>query len=118
MEPKMSSEDSKKYGFLKLDRGGLDRRGRRRSPIRTRAEISLDDRMVDRFRATAQANGRYPSRAIEQIVGGVQKPWSTTARRVIEMVQEGVPVEVIKAAAVYEMERFVDELVTQPDRAA
>jgi len=110
----MSSEDAKKYGHLKL----VDGRGRQRSPMRTRAEIALDARMVDRYRATAQANGRYPSRAIEQIVGETQAPWRTTARRVIEMVQEGVPVEVIKAAAVYEMERFVDELVAQPDRAA
>lgn len=114
----MEPQGSKKYGHLSLDAGGLDRRGRRLSPVRSRAEIELDGRMVERFRATVQAKGKYPSRAIEKIVGGEQAPWRTTARRVIEMVQEGVPVEVIKAAAVYEMERFVDELVAQPDRAA
>ena len=116
----MSSEDAQKYGNLKLEQGGgnVDRRGRRRSPVRSRAELTLDGRMVERFRATVQANGKYPSRAIEQICNGEQAPWRTTARRVIEMVAEGVPVPVIKAAAVYEMERFVDELVAQPDRAA
>lgn len=114
----MSSADVMKYGSLKLEQGGLDRRGRRRSPIRSAAELALDGRMVERYRASVQAKGKYPSRAIEKIVGGEQAPWRTTARRVIEMWQEGVPVEVIKAAAVYEMERFVDELVAQPDRAA
>jgi hypothetical protein len=111
----MSSEDANKYGRMQVVRGG---RGRKHAPCRSRAELTLDSRMVERFKAVKTPDGRVPSRAIQEINEGRQAPWRTTARRVIEMVQEGVPVEVIKAAAVYEMERFVDELVAQPNRAA
>lgn len=106
----MSDAESRKYGQMRVERGGVDHRGRRRSMIRTAAEIALDERMRRRFARLVTPAGTVPSRAIQEIREGRQAPWRATARRVLEMMDAGVSTVEIKAVVLGETEEWIDEL--------
>lgn len=111
----MDAQDSNKYGFLKIEPGG---KAIRRPRARTAAEIQLDDRMRSAFVRCVGRRGTVPSRGVQEIREGRQTPWRANARRVIEMLADGVPVPDIKIAVALEMADWIDDLASTPNRAA
>jgi hypothetical protein len=104
----MNAKGPKKNGHLKVERGGRDIRGRRRSSARTSVELYVDDAMRRQYMAVVTPRGTVPSRAIQEIREGRQAPWRGNVRRAIEMRDGQVPRDICKAVMVVEMERAVD----------
>lgn len=103
--------DSQKNGQeLKVERGGKDLRGRRRSMIRTPLEIEADDRFRRRFMHVVTPEGAVPSRAIQEIREGRHFPWRSGVRRAIEMHDAGIPREINEAALTAEVAWLMDAL--------
>jgi hypothetical protein len=116
MEPNMDAQDRNKYVQpLTLERGG---KVLRRPRARTPAEIALDERMRLAYIRCLGRRGTVPSRGVQEIRQGRQAPWRAPARRVIEMLDAGVPVPDIKLAVALELAAWIDDLVNVPDRAA
>lgn len=99
----MRQISNQKYGQ------NFDTRGRRRSAQRTPSELRLDDRYREAFRRLLTPDGRVPSRAVQSIRDGVQAPWRPIARRVLELMDAGITTVEIKAVALGEMDRWIDE---------
>ncbi len=92
-----------------LQKNGRRNIGRRRSIKRTAAELALDDRMRRRFIRLVESNGAAPSRAIQEISEGNGKPWRSSARRVLELMDANVSTGEIKAVVLGEMDKWIDE---------
>ena len=109
--------DSQEYGHPRVVRGGKDLRGRQRSMIRTPLELAVDDRYRRRFVKLVQ-DRPAPSRAVQAIVQGDQKPWTSTVRRALELRAAEVPKRIAREVLVEETEILLDELYSDlPDAA-
>lgn len=101
----MRDRRRQKYGIV---RGG--RYGRRPSATAfTTSEFRLDREMVAVFAALESESGTVPSRAIQEIREGNQKPWRYLARRFREARLAGVEKDAAKAP-LRVLELYIDEL--------
>ncbi|HXU02133.1 MAG TPA: hypothetical protein VN903_14280 [Polyangia bacterium] len=116
----MSAEHAQKNGQsgnLRVERGGRDVRGRRRSMMRTSEEIVLMDRVQQRYLTLVSERGTI-SRAIEQIAAGNQRPTQSIARRILELRAVGIPAAEREEIALGDVIRWNRALDSQHKPAA
>jgi hypothetical protein len=89
----MKSDDGRKYGSMELLQGGAVRPRYRALVVTTftTADFDLDSDMKDLFVAMEGEDGSVPSRAIQEIREGRQRPWRYLARRGCEAINAGTP---------------------------
>lgn len=90
-------------------KNGRSNIGRRRSIMRSAAEIALDERMRQKFIRLVKSNGAAPSRMIQEIIEGRHKPWRSSARRSLELMDTNLPTGEIKAVVLGELDTWIDE---------
>lgn len=107
----MSSAGSGNYGKFEVVRGDLyaKRIPPNRQPVTssfTTAEFDLDRDMMGLFAALEGEDGTVPSRGIQEVREGRQRPWRYIAKRFAEALDAGVSVP-----AIYEITHRLNQYV-------
>jgi hypothetical protein len=106
----MKPSTEKKYGSLRLERGGKYAKRPNRTVTNGPLMHELDRRIHDVFVTVHDAGGKVPSRGIYDIRCGAQHPARVIGRRCIEMRQAGADVD--QVAAVFAAgEQWVREIL-------